>query len=356
MDVGLVCDACSALTPIGVPQCTRCGAAVALDPRPRPAASPAKAPTTGKPPGTLIPPAPGPAGTSNGEPVPCTKCGRQVGAGQRFCPHCGTRMPVPVNFEVETRVGPRPSAVHNAVATQPHQAQAREPRESKPGRSTLFFGGAMQAARAKLTLIRGDGDDGVSFTLAGQDHLAGRGDCPISFPDDPFLSPIHANFAYANNQLVVRDQASLNGIYVRISAPTELANGAMVLVGEQVLSVERAVLPQDLPDADGTYYSASMLRPAALEIRQNLRGGQIGWVHRLAGDAVTVGRENNDINFPDDPFISGRHAELKLTGGMLSVTDLGSRNGTFVRVQGERVLKHGDYVFLGQQLLRVEIV
>ena len=32
------------------------------------------------------------------------------------------------------------------------------------------------------------------------------------------------------------------------------------------------------------------------------------------------------------------------------------RNGTFIRVNGERVLKHGDYVFLGQQLLRVEIV
>src|SRR5882672_6536279 len=359
MDVGLVCDACSALTPIGVPQCTRCGAAVALDPRPRSAmTSPAKVPTTGKPPGTLFPPAPapGPASTTNGELAACTKCGRQVGVGQRFCPHCGTRMPIPVNFEVETRVGPRPSAVHNAVATQPHQVQGREPRESKPGRSTLFFGGAMQAARAKLTLIRGDGDDGVSFTLAGQDHLAGRGDCPISFPDDPFLSPIHANFAYANNQLVVRDQASLNGIYVRISAPTELSNGAMVLVGEQVLAVERAVQPEDLPDADGTYYSASMLRPAGLEIRQNLRGGQIGWVHRLVGDTATVGRENNDINFPDDPFISGRHAELKLTGDMLSVTDLGSRNGTFVRVQGERVLRHGDYVFLGQQLLRVEIV
>jgi pSer/pThr/pTyr-binding forkhead associated (FHA) protein len=302
----------------------------------------------------------GPSGPSN-DAAACPKCGRMVNGDQRFCPHCGTRMPVPVNFEVETRVGPRPSAVHAAVSTQPHEvppaAGAREGvRESKPGRSTLFFGGAMQAARAKLTLIRGDGDDGVSFTLAGQDHLAGRGDCPISFPDDPFLSPIHANFAYANNQLVVRDQASLNGIYVRISATTELANGAMVLVGEQVLSVERAAQPEDLPDTDGTYYSASMLRPAALEIRQNLRGGQIGFVHRLAGEAVTIGRENNDINFPDDPFISGRHAELKLTGAMLSVTDLGSRNGTFVRVLGERVLKHGDYVFLGQQLLRVEIV
>ena len=51
-----------------------------------------------------------------------------------------------------------------------------------------------------------------------------------------------------------------------------------------------------------------------------------------------------------------RHAQLHLSQAVLSVTDLGSRNGTFVRVTGEYVLKHGDYVFLGQQLLRVEIV
>jgi pSer/pThr/pTyr-binding forkhead associated (FHA) protein/RNA polymerase subunit RPABC4/transcription elongation factor Spt4 len=337
MDVGLVCDACSALTPIGVPQCTRCGAAVALDPRPKKQSKP--------------PP------TDGAEPTECTKCGTMVVAGQRFCPNCGNRMTTAVSFDVETRVGPRPSAIHAAVVV-PKEPREIKPatRDSKPGRSTLFFGGAMQAARAKLTLIRGDGDDGVSFTLAGQEHLAGRGDCPISFPDDPFLSPIHANFLYVSSQLVVRDEGSLNGVYVRISSATELLNGSTVLVGEQVLSVDPAAQPDDLPDAEGTYYSASMLRPATLEIRQNLRGGQIGWVHRVERDVITIGRENNDINFPDDPFISGRHAELRIAGGVLSVTDLGSRNGTFVRVHGERVLKHGDYVFLGQQLLRVEIV
>jgi pSer/pThr/pTyr-binding forkhead associated (FHA) protein/RNA polymerase subunit RPABC4/transcription elongation factor Spt4 len=345
MDVGLVCDACSALTPIGVPQCTRCGAAVALDPRPK---------RQSRPPATMAVPS-----TNDAGPTPCTKCGTMIDAGQRFCPSCGARVVVSLNFDVETRVGPRPSALHAAVATQPevrehHDGKAK--RESKPGRSTLFFGGAHQAARAKLTLIRGDGDDGVSFTLAGHEHLAGRGDCPISFPDDPFLSPIHANFVYADNQLVVRDHDSLNGVYVRISTATVLPNGSTVLVGEQVLSVAPAPLPEDLPDAEGTYYSASMVRTASLEIRQNLRGGQIGWVHRVEGDTVSIGRENNDINFPEDPFISGRHAELRIAGGVLSVTDLGSRNGTFVRVHGERVLKHGDYVFVGQQLLRVEIV
>jgi pSer/pThr/pTyr-binding forkhead associated (FHA) protein/RNA polymerase subunit RPABC4/transcription elongation factor Spt4 len=327
MDVGLVCDACSALTPIGVPQCTRCGAAVALDPRPRgPKSQPVAVDGTA-----------------------CHKCGLHVAAGTRFCPNCGSRVVVPPSFEgIDTRVGPRPSG--NQAAQPPEVQQA------KPGRSTLFFGGAMQAARAKLTLIRGDGEDGVSFTLAGLDHLAGRGDCPISFPDDPFLSPTHANFVYAHNQLVVRDEGSLNGVFVRITGTAELAPGGTVLLGEQVLTVSPAPQPDDVPDADGTYFSASILRPASIEIRQNLRGGQIGWVFRPEGDVVTLGREGNDINFPEDPFISGHHAELRLAGGMLSVTDLGSRNGTFVRVGGDRVLKHGDYVFLGQQLLRVEIV
>jgi pSer/pThr/pTyr-binding forkhead associated (FHA) protein len=330
MDVGLVCDACSALTPIGVPQCTRCGAAVALDPRPPRAKS--------KPPPD--------------EPT-CGKCGMSVNGSTRFCPNCGGRIQAPAFFEgIETKVGPRISGGQPA-----QRADKGEPgKEKKGGRSTLFFGGAMQSARAKLTLIRGDGEDGVSFTLAGQEHLAGRGDCPISFPDDTFLSPTHANFIYADNQLLVRDETSLNGVYVRISGSSELSEGATVLVGEQVLTILPAQQPEDTPDADGTYYSASILRPASLEVRQNLRGGQIGWVFRPNGDVVTLGREGNDINFPDDPFISGHHAELRLAGGVLSVTDLGSRNGTFIRVSGERVLKHGDYVFLGQQLLRVEIV
>jgi hypothetical protein len=42
--------------------------------------------------------------------------------------------------------------------------------------------------------------------------------------------------------------------------------------------------------------------------------------------------------------------------GALTLTDLGSKNGTFLRVNDEQALEHGDYVFMGQQLLRVEIV
>ncbi len=147
--------------------------------------------------------------------------------------------PVEVAFDVETRVGPRPGG-----SSTPGPVQA--PATAKGGRSTLFFGGAVQSARAKLTLIRGDGEDGVSFTLAGQEHPAGRGECPISFPDDPFLSPTHANFFYRASsvrgqptELVVRDEGSLNGVYVRISGTANLVSGSNVLIGEQVLTAMR---------------------------------------------------------------------------------------------------------------------
>jgi hypothetical protein len=32
-----------------------------------------------------------------------------------------------------------------------------------------------------------------------------------------------------------------------------------------------------------------------------------------------------------------------------------SKNGTFVRIRGENKLSHGDYVWAGSELLRVEI-
>jgi pSer/pThr/pTyr-binding forkhead associated (FHA) protein len=222
----------------------------------------------------------------------------------------------------------------------------------------MFFG-AMQAARAKLVLIKGDGLDGISFTLAGQDHVAGRGnDSPLLFREDPFLSPTHANFLYKEGKLHVRDEKSANGVFIRIRAPMPLRSGDTFLVGEQVLRVETTP-PETAglgPDDAGTFFYASPRRSSKMRLVQLLRGGDTGLIYRATGDVVTLGRDGNDINFPEDPFISGRHAQVAFGGAGLMLTDTGSKNGTFLRINGESPLHHGDYVFMGQQLLRVEIV
>ena len=41
--------------------------------------------------------------------------------------------------------------------------------------------------------------------------------------------------------------------------------------------------------------------------------------------------------------------------GSFVLIDGSSKNGTFVRIRAEHELAHGDYLFLGKQLLRVEI-
>jgi pSer/pThr/pTyr-binding forkhead associated (FHA) protein len=264
-------------------------------------------------------------------PKNCPHCGTEVPSDNRFCGNCGGKIDGP------------PAA--GAAAPPPAAAK------------TMFFGANQVPGRAKLTVIKGEGVDGVTYQLNGTDHVAGRSEGAILFPDDPLLSPRHANFLYQNGKLHVVDEGSINGVFIRIKTPTILSSGAYFLIGEQLLQVEPS--PPDLgpqPDAEGTYFYASPKRPSKMKLIQRLRGGEIGMIYRSRAETISIGREGNDVNFLDDPFISGRHAQIAMSAdGQISLTDLGSKNGTFVRIQDEAPLGHGDYVFLGQQLLRVEV-
>ncbi len=75
----------------------------------------------------------------------------------------------------------------------------------------------------------------------------------------------------------------------------------------------------------------------------------------LLGDSCTLGRGRGDINFPDDGYVSGLHARVSLRDGRVFLADLGSSNGTFIKVNGARAIGHESFVLLGQQLFRVEL-
>ena len=261
----------------------------------------------------------------------CPTCGNQVPVDDRFCGKCGGRF--------DGSGEPRPSAASNTSG------------------KTMFFSGVQLPGRAKLILVKGDSLDGVSYQLNGTEHVVGRSEGAILFPEDQLISPRHANFVYRDGKLFVHDEGSQNGIYMRIKNPMPIESGGLFLVGEQLLQVEASAPdfgPQ--PDSEGTYFYASPKRASKMRLVQKLRGGEIGIIFRARGDTITIGREDNDVNFPDDPFISGHHAQLAIgTDGRFTLIDTGSKNGTFLRMGDESPLLHGDYVFIGQQLLRVEI-
>ena len=251
----------------------------------------------------------------------CKECSTPVPSGHKFCGRCG-----------------------GAVPTEVVELQVR------------FFGAMQAPGKARLILIRGDsGVDGLSYLLQGTDHIAGRAESQILFPDDSWISNRHANFFYRGERLVVKDEGSKNGVYVRIRQPQPVELGDEFLCGEQVFRLEATPKDSSGPDADQTYFYASPRRPSPFRVAQVLRGGETGIVYCARENSIQIGREENDINFPEDVFMSTTHARIDHVNGKFTLADAGSKNGTYLRIKGERELTNGDYVFLGKQLLRVEM-
>jgi pSer/pThr/pTyr-binding forkhead associated (FHA) protein len=79
--------------------------------------------------------------------------------------------------------------------------------------------------------------------------------------------------------------------------------------------------------------------------------------HDLNDKWITIGRADDNLFQIDEPTISNRHCEARLTGGELVVRDMQSTNGTFV--DGEKItagtLKPGQTLRLGLVELRLEV-
>ena len=249
----------------------------------------------------------------------CRSCSTPVPLSHKFCGRCGAAIP-------------------------PDIMNAR----------TQFFGQLQTPGKAKLILIRGEGVEGLSYQLNAEQHLVGRNG-QLVFPDDPYVSPRHANLFYRNGKLIVRDEGSLNGVFWRVRGGIEVAAGDLFLAGEQLFRIEGPPRPNDGPAPDGTYFYTSPKHQTQFKISQVLEGGGMGMAVSARGTVLQIGREGGDLNFPGDLYMSASHCKLEESAGKLTLADMNSRNGTYVRLKAERELANGDYLFIGRKLLRVEI-
>jgi len=81
-----------------------------------------------------------------------------------------------------------------------------------------------------------------------------------------------------------------------------------------------------------------------------------GAAYTLEGDQLMIGRDSTNEIVINDAEVSRRHARLTFQGGKYVLEDLGSTNGTFVngqRLAGPRVLKAGEVVSFGEQIVLV---
>lgn len=201
-----------------------------------------------------------------------------------------------------------------------------------------------------MTLIRPDGSEGGTHSLHEGKNLVGREHGEI-FSNDGYLSPTHAELEISRHGSVVRDLDSLNGIFIRMTQEEEVRPGQILRIGQELLRFDLIEAPS--PKEDGTEVMGSP-NPGYWGRITIIIGEDVdGSAYPLLGDSVTMGRERGDINFPDDGYVSGMHARLSTRNNRVYLADMGSSNGTFIKVQGERELPNNSFVLLGQQLFRI---
>lgn len=208
--------------------------------------------------------------------------------------------------------------------------------------------------RPKVTfrIVRADGGPEGAFVMKGDVVTCGRtGDIPLQ--DDPFVAPTQARFFFSGARLAVEDSGGGNGVFCRLRQERELGNAGELRLGRQRLLLEP--MPPLTKAADGAVAWGSPDPGYRFRLVQILEGGLRGAVFPLKEGENAVGRESGDVAFPTDGFISGRHAVLKVLGDRISVQDVGSSNGTFVRLTSSTFVEHGDQFLIGRQLLRVEL-
>lgn len=312
-------------------------------------------------------PAPAPAPVPVPAPAPvavvCSRCRGVADPGADFCKFCGARLSAEVPSQrggVASAAPPTPQLAPPGFA-----APAIDMGQSPQGPTRPLHGIGDPIVRARLVRIAKDGSEGAHHPITGDLTDIGRSEGHILLADDPYLSPRHARIALKPEKdpnvapsLVLTDLGAVNGVYVRLRAPHPLAHGDLILLGQQVLRFEAVT---ELEGARGPAMQHGVLlfgSPAPVtrgRLLQRTVEGLVRDVLYVVRDEFVLGRESGDRAYPEDVFMSRRHAAVRREGSGFVLHDLGSSNGTFVQIHGEHVLRDGDQFRIGHHLFRVDV-
>jgi class 3 adenylate cyclase/TolB-like protein/pSer/pThr/pTyr-binding forkhead associated (FHA) protein/Tfp pilus assembly protein PilF len=190
------------------------------------------------------------------------------------------------------------------------------------------------------------GELGRCFELVQGRLLVGREKGDLLFADDSLISSEHALFSSLSGALYVEDMNSRHGVFVRLRQPYDLQDGDTILLGRQVFHFHLTLAGQaELLD--------SQAKPVLAELVALAGGEEEEERYPLRRGENIIGRVQGDITFPQNNYLSRRHALIKVHGAYAVLQDLKSTNGTFVRIRGKQLLDVDDRVLFGRQVLRV---
>jgi pSer/pThr/pTyr-binding forkhead associated (FHA) protein len=260
--------------------------------------------------------------------VNCGRCGLLNREELRFCADCGARLGAPA--EATRSVAPRPGGVTSVLPPRP---------ASRPAVPAFDF--APQPPSLGVTCPGCGKHNETHGRFCTECGYPFGGNAPGPAAQGP---PAAAPAAQPGPGIICSRCHGTN-------APGMLY---CQFCGARVLGATPAPAPAA---------SAEVARPAAPpadEPQARLvviaQDGTAGAEHPVAGPHTEIGRTEGSIALSADPYVSPRHLRVSRRNGRFFVRDLESVNGVYVRLRGPELLRHGDLVLVGLEVLRFELV
>ncbi len=252
------------------------------------------------------------------------------------------------------QVAPAPAAPQRPA---PPPAPSRS--RAKSGMMVAPTSSGSPASRATpelytLHVLRSLGGGPGRYAVGRRDTVLGSAG-EIAMPGELFCHPREALLKYREGRLFVERLEGFNGVFLRIQKPVLLNFGEEFIVGDQLLRVEDNPASDDAPDPDPTYFYSSPRWPSSFRVVQILAGGARGACLLARGSTLQVGAAIGDLILSNDPLVDAQHCLVEEQAGSIVITDLGSRNGVFVRAQGRQELFSGDEIVIGRTHLVVDM-
>jgi pSer/pThr/pTyr-binding forkhead associated (FHA) protein len=324
--LGVICPSCDFLNVVAAVRCMACGSA-----------TDGTAPATPRAEVPRVQPAPVAAARdeeSNDRTVP--------GAPM---PQPPATPPAPPGLK-RTATGPTPLP-QRGPPTRPTFQSSAAPTQTNP----------VIAAGPKfgLTVLAGPAR-GQRFRLSSTGAQIGRSKGAILFPDDPFISPLHATVSVRDGKLFIRDEASTSGVYVSISNTETIPMGGTFCTGLRLFRFAGAIEPAEPWNKTDVLVYGSTVPNGQVHyaVEEVLLGDRGGRCLLSPGPVLTVGQGRCDFSYPNDEGLAPRHCEISPLPDGAMIRDLSGGLGTYVRVSDERAIKTGDRLRIGQQTLQVE--
>jgi pSer/pThr/pTyr-binding forkhead associated (FHA) protein len=387
----LVCQHCGTQNAAGMHYCSHCGRAIGLptmaasgngtplasaptpiaprsDPEPPRSRSPRPTPvphfSSGDAiDGSLTIPAPaevagGPPPAAGQDDLICPHCSGKTPVGYRFCQRCGKPIAEPEPGGITTSAGAHGQVAEAAQRLRSQQAEQAAP---PPGPPPSDSGAAIRSARwGTMVCLNRDGTQGAEHPLAGEYvdiGSEGQSGCQISFVD-PFLAPRHLRLEREAGKVWLTALDRTNGVFLRIADQVALDDHAILLLGRELLRFD-LLGPEERDVSAATQHGVrifgSPVRDAWGRLSQILPNACVRDVRHLIGVEVIIGREEGDVVFADDEFLSRRHASLHWRDERCYLEDLGSSNGSFVRVTSRIQVVAGTQLRFGDQVVRIDL-